>query len=489
MIGPERRIGRLRVLPVARQVFNEGEEVRVGGRGFELLLALAEAEGALVPKQTLMRRGWPGTLVGDNTLQAQVAGLRRALGADAGVSIRTDQGRGYRLVVLQDARPQAPARWQPALAVLAVEAPARLAEPAQALGEEVAAAIGQHRWVTVLDAAAAQQARYLLAASLRREGGVVRLAARLLEAASGRQVWARRFDRPDQGRGGGYGVLDGIAADLAGALEPALRQVEIERAVALPDDACGAYDLYLRAQPLCQFDTDDNTRDAVAMLRRAIIADPGFAPARGALAGAIARRIAQRWSGDDDVAEAVQLARAATGRGSDADPPALASAAYVLAFAGRDVAAAQAEADRALALAPNSPTVLHHAAWVSLYAGAWREAIARVGRAMALSPTDPFLHDFFAIMGVACFVGGDHAVAADWLGRATSLRPGYGPGHLLRASSLWHAGRPEEAAVVARTASALLPGERLGEVAARSALSGELRARYLDGLRAAGFPG
>lgn len=484
MIGPERRLGQLRLLPAARQLFCGSEELRIGGRGFELLLALAEAEGALVSKQTLLRRCWPGALVTDNTLQAQVAALRRTLGPESGVAIRTDSGRGYRIVVLHEARPAGGTRWQPTLAVLPIEATQRLAEQASALGEGVAAAVGLLRWVEVLDQAAAQAARYLIAASLRREGSVVRLSARLLEAASGRQLWARRFDR----EGSGFAVLDGVAAELAGALEPVLRQMEIERAAALPDDACGAYELYLRAQPLCQFDSDENTRDAALLLRRALIVDPGFAPAKGALAGVIARRIAQRWPGGDDPAEAVRLAREATGRGSDADPQALAWAAYVLAFVGRDYAAAMAVADRALALAPNSPTVLHQAAWVSLYAGAWQAALDRIGRAMALSPTDPLLHDFFAIMGAAYFVGGDHRAAADWFGRATSLRPSYGPGYLMRAASLWLAGQAEEASIAARTARAMLPRHGLADVAERTALVGDARSRLLAGLRAAGFP-
>jgi adenylate cyclase len=485
MIGPERRIGGLRVLPAARQVFRGEEELRIGGRGFEVLLALAEADGALVAKETLLRRAWPGAIVADNTLQAQVALLRRLIGPDAGVAIRTDAGRGYRLVALQQAAPaRSPGRWQPTVALLRIDAPARLAEQAAALAEEAAAAIGLLRWVEVLDTAAAQGARYLLAASLRRDGAAVRLSTRLLEAASGRQLWARRFDR----EGTGFGVLDGIAAELAGALEPVLRQVEIERATSLPDDACGAYELHLRAQPLCQFDSDGNTREAALLLRRAIAADPGFAPAKGALAGAIARRIAQRWAGDDDAAEAVRLAREATGRGSDADPQALASAAYVLAFVGRDYAAAAAVAGRALALAPTSPAVLHHAAWASLYAGAWREAIDRAGRAMALSPTDPMTYDYLAIIGSAYFVGGDHAAAADWFGRATSLRPGYGAGYLMRAAALSLVGRGEDAAQAATAARHILPGFGLADAARRTALSGDVRRRFLDGLRAAGYP-
>ena len=44
-----------------------------------------------------MRRVWPGAIVEENTLQAQIAAIRKALGADRD-SLKTVSGRGYRLV-------------------------------------------------------------------------------------------------------------------------------------------------------------------------------------------------------------------------------------------------------------------------------------------------------------------------------------------------------------------------------------------------------
>jgi DNA-binding winged helix-turn-helix (wHTH) protein len=55
---------------------------------------LTEASGAVVGKDVLLDRVWPGTIVEENRLQNQVSALRRAFGADQDL-IRTVAGRGY----------------------------------------------------------------------------------------------------------------------------------------------------------------------------------------------------------------------------------------------------------------------------------------------------------------------------------------------------------------------------------------------------------
>ena len=71
--------------------------IALGTRAFELLLALVEADGALVSKQQLYARIWPGIVVAEENLKVQVFALRRALGEDRDF-IRTEVGRGYRFI-------------------------------------------------------------------------------------------------------------------------------------------------------------------------------------------------------------------------------------------------------------------------------------------------------------------------------------------------------------------------------------------------------
>src|SRR5882762_4068870 len=85
---------RFSVLPHRRELLAEGRPVELGGRAFDVLMALIEASGAVVSKDTLIERVWPDRIVEENNLQTQISALRRALAADRDL-IRTIAGRGY----------------------------------------------------------------------------------------------------------------------------------------------------------------------------------------------------------------------------------------------------------------------------------------------------------------------------------------------------------------------------------------------------------
>ena len=92
---PDICFGRWRLSPASRRLLADGTPVALGGRAFDLLLALVEARGDIVTKEALMRRVWPGTIIEDNNLQVQIAALRKALGHDAALLITTVPRRGY----------------------------------------------------------------------------------------------------------------------------------------------------------------------------------------------------------------------------------------------------------------------------------------------------------------------------------------------------------------------------------------------------------
>jgi DNA-binding winged helix-turn-helix (wHTH) protein len=54
------RFGRFRVLRRQRQLIADGVPVQLGTRAFDILRVLLEADGALVTKDELFRRVWPG---------------------------------------------------------------------------------------------------------------------------------------------------------------------------------------------------------------------------------------------------------------------------------------------------------------------------------------------------------------------------------------------------------------------------------------------
>ena len=91
--------GRFRVLLRRRQLVADGVPIELGTRGFDLLLALVEADGSLVTKEELMSRVWPGVVVAEENLKVQISALRNALGEDRDF-IRTEFRRGYRFTAV-----------------------------------------------------------------------------------------------------------------------------------------------------------------------------------------------------------------------------------------------------------------------------------------------------------------------------------------------------------------------------------------------------
>ena len=97
-VGPTNttlEFGRFRVLLRQRQLLACGEPVELGARGFDILIVLIEADGALVSKDELLRLVWPDVVVCPDNLKFQVFALRKALGEDRDL-VQTEHGRGYR---------------------------------------------------------------------------------------------------------------------------------------------------------------------------------------------------------------------------------------------------------------------------------------------------------------------------------------------------------------------------------------------------------
>src|SRR6516164_5756347 len=86
--------GHFSIFPHRRQLFADGRPIALGGRAFDVLLALIEASGAVVSKDELLKQVWQGRIVEENRLAGEVAALRKAFGADREL-IRTIAGRGY----------------------------------------------------------------------------------------------------------------------------------------------------------------------------------------------------------------------------------------------------------------------------------------------------------------------------------------------------------------------------------------------------------
>ena len=90
------RFGQFELQPHERRLLAAGTPVALAPRAFNLLVALVEREGGLATKEQLLAQVWPGMIVEENALHAQISTLRKVLGADA---IATVAGAGYRFAL------------------------------------------------------------------------------------------------------------------------------------------------------------------------------------------------------------------------------------------------------------------------------------------------------------------------------------------------------------------------------------------------------
>ncbi|WP_162243878.1 winged helix-turn-helix domain-containing protein [Pseudorhodoferax sp. Leaf274] len=110
------RFGRFELRADERVLLGDGAPLRLGGRAFDILLALVERRERLVEIDELLDLVWPGLAVEENNLSVQISTLRKLLGDGA---ITTVRGRGYRFTA-----PVAPPQLLPA-----APAPAPASQP------------------------------------------------------------------------------------------------------------------------------------------------------------------------------------------------------------------------------------------------------------------------------------------------------------------------------------------------------------------------
>jgi adenylate cyclase len=194
--------------------------------------------------------------------------------------------------------------------------------------------------------------RYVLEGSVRKAGNRVRITGQLIDTATGAHIWADRFDGALDDI---FELQDQVASNVAGAIEPKLRQSEIERASRKPTANLTAYDLYLRALAQSYRFTEEGFAEAVALARQALSINPSNTPAAALVGFCRGLQRLQGWGAlsADDVVEACHLARQALEAERD-DANTIGLAAWPLFVLAGEAAIAAAALDRALALNPNA---------------------------------------------------------------------------------------------------------------------------------------
>jgi TolB-like protein len=359
-LGPFRLDGQAGIL------FRGAEPVGLGQRAVTLLRVLVERAGAPVSKDALIEAGWPELAVEEGNLTVQIAAVRRVLGQAPGGEnwIETLPRRGYRYigpvvedessVVVPTEATSAPSA-RPSIAVLPFQNLSGDPEQeyfADGVVEEIITGLARIKGLLVIarnssftykgKAVDVKQigrelgARYVLEGSVRKAGERVRVSAQLVEAETGAHLWAERYDRELENI---FKLQDEITLSVVGAIEPNLREAEIERVKRKRPDSLDAYDLVPRAIPHVHPATPDEAVKGIPLLERALALQADYADAHGLLAWCHETLFVRAGHSEEDRVAAIRHARAALALGRD-DATALGLGGFVVAMVEHDRATA-----------------------------------------------------------------------------------------------------------------------------------------------------
>ena len=125
--------------------------------------------------------------------------------------------------------------------------------------------------------------RYVLEGSLRKAGSRIRVTAQLVEAETGKHVWADRYDRDHSDI---FALQDEITEAVTIAIAPAIADAEQHRVIRKPPGSLDVWAAYQRGLwHLSKFTPEDNTF-AETFFQQAMDLDPTFSGGYGGLAAA-----------------------------------------------------------------------------------------------------------------------------------------------------------------------------------------------------------
>jgi adenylate cyclase len=256
--------------------------------------------------------------------------------------------------------------------------------------------------------------RYVVEGSVQRSGKEVRINTQLVDAASGTQLWAERFDRDV----GDLFVLENdITARIARALQSQLAIAEARR----PTDHPDALDFILRGRAiLTRPISPENSKQAEVLFEKALALDPRSADAAAWLAATLAFGVTDELSDspDQDLRRAEKLVAQAL-----ALSPNNALAHYVkgqVLFAQSRCAEAIPEYETAISLDRSRAPAYARLGWCKFLTGTVDQAIPDFEEAIHLGPHEPGIALWYGRMGVIYLLQSRTDEAIGWLEKANS---------------------------------------------------------------------
>ncbi len=329
--------------------------------------------------------------------------------------------------------------------------------------------------------------RYVLQGSLRQAGSRIRVTAQLVEAESGKHVWAERYDRDLTDI---FAVQDEITEAVTIAIAPAIAAAEQQRAMRKPPGNLDAWAAYQRGLWHTSKATAGDNELAQKFFQQAIGLDQTFAGGYSGLAAThmYAAAVFQTSSLPDARSAMEGLARRAVALdGSDAEARSWLGQTL---FMFGDHKGALAESERALAICPNLTSAHEMLGIALIYSGRAKEGLAALQRYLRLDPRDPIIALGLLQISIGHYFCREYETALEAVERVIRSYPDFPLSYRWLAATLGQLEQTDKARSALEKAIALAPTSFDFYVRGRAPwFRPEDHAHMLEGLRKAGWEG
>ena len=330
----------------------------------------------------------------------------------------------------------------------------------------------------------ADRARYHIRGACRPNEGQVRAPFRMVDAESGRHVWAFQQDS-DTGENANF---ERLALAVSAVAQPGLRRAEAKRVRLKPESDLTAEELTMKAWPYATALSLEGNRRAVELLERAMDRDPEHAMAIALAAWCHAQRAVYQFADNvsEERARAVELASRALRIGDDG--PTLSVLGHALSCA-HELGMAGDVTRRALRLDGSSAWAWSRSAWLEIYGGRAEAAIERFSISLDLAPHDSMAFNNYAGLGCSYLHIGRYFEAARWMARSIANHPSAAWAHRILCPIYLLNGNRREAERSLKAIKRLYPDAKASQCAAAAPLPQSVQDLVADGLESMGLVG
>ena len=265
--------------------------------------------------------------------------------------------------------------------------------------------------------------KYLVEGSVRRAGSRVRVTTQLIDAASGRHLWAERFDREVQDI---FAVEDDVVRRILAVLQVKLTAPDSVRTGHEGTRSLEAHDCLLRGLERLWLSSQQSVEQARAYFARAVDLDPTYAAAHAWLARALVFGWIMYWDPRPDaIDEAHEHARLAV----DLDPQ-LPQAQSILCWVQlwrRQGEAAIAAGWKAVAMDTNDADAQLFLSSALCCSGRGKEALHYIEKGMRLNPHPSGFYYF--VLGQCYYVLKEYEQALAAFRQGVALRDVFYPNY------------------------------------------------------------